>query len=103
MKKIKILWIKNAKHVSLIKLTIVVFNQLTPDAKQKDKSEIVLDKDDNVASQPSQKEEDNFFDLLSRFQSSRMDERCALNTKRNPKYRTITPEVSDMDDKYVKY
>ncbi|XP_071557662.1 uncharacterized protein Pins isoform X2 [Temnothorax nylanderi] len=74
--------------------------KLTPDAKQKDKSEIVLDKDDNVASQPSQKEEDNFFDLLSRFQSGRMDDqRCALNTKRNPKYRTITPEVSDMDDK----
>jgi len=63
----------------------------------------VLDKDDNVASQPSQKEEDNFFDLLSRFQSGRMDDqRCALNTKRNPKYRTITPEVSDMEDKYMK-
>lgn len=58
-----------------------------------------MDKDDNS----SEKEEDNFFDLLSRFQSGRMDDqRCALNTKRNPKYRTITPEVSDMDDKYVK-
>jgi len=63
----------------------------------------VLDKEDNVAPQPSQKEEDNFFDLLSRFQSGRMDDqRCALNTKRNPKYRTITPEASDMEDKYVK-
>ncbi|EFN60490.1 G-protein-signaling modulator 2 [Camponotus floridanus] len=73
--------------------------KLTPDTKQKDKSEIVSDKGNNVASQPSQ-EEDNFFDLLSRFQSGRMDDqRCALNTKHTSKCRTITSEVSDMEDK----
>lgn len=65
---------------------------------------MMLDKGSNVASQqPSQKEEDNFFDLLSRFQSGRMDDqRCALNTKHKSKYRAITPEASDMEDKYVK-
>lgn len=75
--------------------------KLTPDAKQKDQSEMMLDKGSNVASQqPSQKEEDNFFDLLSRFQSGRMDDqRCALNTKHKSKYRAITPEASDMEDK----
>ncbi|XP_072762885.1 uncharacterized protein Pins [Anoplolepis gracilipes] len=73
--------------------------KLTPDTKQKDKSEIVSDKGNNVASQPSQ-EDDNFFDLLSRFQSGRMDDqRCALNAKHNSKFRTITSEVSEMEDK----
>lgn len=81
-------------------MNIRLFDQLTPDTKQKDQSEEMLHKGGNVASQPSQKEEDNFFDLLSRFQSGRMDDqRCALNTKHNPKYRTITPEESDMEDK----
>lgn len=62
----------------------------------------MLDKGGNAASQPSQKEEDNFFDLLYRFQSGRMDDqRCALNIKNNSKYRTISPEASDMEDKYV--
>lgn len=78
------------------------FIQLTPDAKLKEQAESQTDKSNNVTPQFAQKEEDNFFDVLSRFQSGRMDDqRCALNTNRKQKLRTITPEVCESEDKYV--
>ncbi|XP_003707805.1 G-protein-signaling modulator pins [Megachile rotundata] len=74
--------------------------KLTPDTKLKEQAESQIDKSNNVTPQLTQKEEDSFFDLLSRFQSGRMDDqRCALNTNRNQKFRTITPELCDSDEK----
>ncbi|XP_043256513.1 G-protein-signaling modulator 2 [Colletes gigas] len=74
--------------------------KLTPDAKLKEQAESQTEKSNSITSQLSQKEEDNFFDLLSRFQSGRMDDqRCALNTHCSQKFRAITPEACDSDKK----
>lgn len=73
--------------------------KLTPDAKLKEQAESQIDKSNNITPQLTQKEDDSFFDLLSRFQSGRMDDqRCALNINRSQKFRSITPEVCDSDD-----
>lgn len=67
--------------------------KLTPDGKQKEPIEPLPDVASSATAQLMQKEEDNFFDLLSRFQSGRMDDqRCALHVNRNAKVRSITPE-----------
>ncbi|XP_043284638.1 G-protein-signaling modulator 2 [Venturia canescens] len=67
--------------------------KLTPDGKQKDISEQSLVRS-GIAPQPSQEEEEeNFFELLSRFQSGRMDDqRCVLNANRKPRTKAPPPE-----------
>lgn len=62
----------------------ICVSQLTPDAKQKEKSEYPAARA-GIAPQPSQEDdEEHFFEQLSRFQSERMDDqRCALRVNRN--------------------
>lgn len=61
--------------------------QLTPEGKKREISECPPPARAGIAPQPSQEEdENNFFELLSRFQSGRMDDqRCVLRTTIKPK------------------
>ncbi|XP_015520834.1 G-protein-signaling modulator 2 isoform X1 [Neodiprion lecontei] len=82
-------------NLDLIKLFTRTMEPLTPDGKQKDMGE-PLPARAGIAPQPSQEEEEeSFFELLSRFQSGRMDDqRCVLNAnqKPRPRPRVATPE-----------
>lgn len=53
--------------------------QLTPDEKQKPQSKVNATVTTKVPSPAKNEDEDSFFDLLSKFQSKRMDDqRCSL-------------------------
>ncbi|XP_015592424.1 G-protein-signaling modulator 2 [Cephus cinctus] len=73
--------------------------KLTPDGKQKDSGEPPPARA-GIAPQPSQEEEEeNFFELLSRFQSGRMDDqRCALHANRKPRPRPRIPSPEKEKD-----
>ncbi|XP_011304109.1 G-protein-signaling modulator 2 [Fopius arisanus] len=73
--------------------------KLTPDGKQKD-NETSLARA-GIAPQPSQEEEEeDFFELLTRFQSGRMDDqRCVLKTTKKMRTKAPPPEKEkDGDD-----
>ncbi|XP_043466982.1 G-protein-signaling modulator 2 isoform X1 [Leptopilina heterotoma] len=75
--------------------------KLTPEGKKREISECPPPARAGIAPQPSQEEdENNFFELLSRFQSGRMDDqRCALRTNIKPNIKVTAKEnKKDEDD-----
>lgn len=63
----------------IINIILLYYKQMTPDGKQRQQSKLTNSGSLKAPSPAKNDDEDSFFDLLSKFQSKRMDDqRCSL-------------------------